>query len=56
MLTLSRNLGLLGGASSMGMLFAAAGMRTAFLAALLPVGAASLIWWRTGRTAARHPA
>lgn len=56
LLTLSRNLGLLGGASAMGMLFAATSMRTAFLAALLLVGAAGLTWLRRGRTAARRPA
>ena len=56
LLTLARNLGLLGGASAMGMLFAATGMRTAFVAALLLVAVAGLTWRRTGRTAARRPA
>lgn len=56
LLTLSRNLGLLVGASAMGMLFAATGMPTTFMAALLLVGAAGLTWRRTGRTAARRPA
>ena len=56
LLTLARNLGLLGGASGMGMLFAATSLRTAFAAAFLLVAAAAITWRRTGRTAARRPA
>lgn len=56
LLALSRNLGLAAGASVMGMLYAASGMRITFMAALLLAGAAALTWRRSGRTAARRPA
>jgi MFS family permease len=56
LLNLSRNLGLIAGASIMGALFAAAGMRITFGAAFLLVALATVIAQRMGSTAARLPA